>query len=238
MKIPKTIENENDLSDFITFFTSTEDSFIFRGVKKVSFTLKPSIGRVKTKNDKILSIKEEKIIIKLFKQKAYQFIKSHIDNDLELLAIAQHHGIPTRLLDWTKNPLVALYFAVNECFEKYEEIEDSLIYVYNISKTKTDIEEDFKPFSINSVKRFIPRYYDPRIIAQSGQFTVHPRPNEVFTSKDITTIRIPNKKRKNDKDNRKEIKKALNKIGINEMTIFPDLDGISKHIKWLRTNIH
>jgi type I restriction enzyme M protein len=207
MKTLITIENENDLSDFITLFTSTEDNFIFRGVKKVSFTLKPAIGRVKTITDKNLSVIDEKLILKLFKQKAYQFIKSHIDNDLELLAIAQHHGIPTRLLDWTKNPLVALYFAVNECFESNEKNEDSLIYVYNIGKNKTDIEKEFKPFSINNVERFIPRYYDPRIIAQSGQFTVHPRPYEEFTSKDITTIRILNKKRKNNKVTEKKLKR-------------------------------
>ena len=66
-------------------------------------------------------------MLKLFKQKAYPYIKIDPSNNLEILALAQHHGLPTRLLDWTWNPLVAFYFAVEkewpECNSKQDKRE-------------------------------------------------------------------------------------------------------------------
>ncbi|MCG8635660.1 MAG: FRG domain-containing protein [Desulfobacterales bacterium] len=222
----------NEIKDLFKFFETCSDNphnLIFRGVRKQSYKLVPSIGRFKTEKGDEYTVKKEELLLKLFKQKAYPFVKEHINSKLELLSIAQHHGVPTRLLDWTRNPMVAVYFAVKDKFTENEQEEDSVIYTFN-PKVKTDLDSDFNPFEIKTIKRYIPKYWNPRITAQSGLFTVHPKPLQPYISRHISTTTISF-------DLRREIKKRLNRFGMHEANLFPDLDGISSHVKWLRTNI-
>lgn len=223
------ISEVKNLFDFLESCSDDPKNLIFRGVRKQSYKLVPSIGRFKTEKGEEYTVHKEELLLKLFKQKAYPFIKEHIHNKLELLSIAQHHGVPTRLLDWTRNPLVAVYFAVKDEFEKNEPEEDSRIYIFK-PPVKTDLDSDFDPFKIKTIRRYIPKYLNPRITAQSGLFTVHPNPLEPYESKHISKVAISF-------GLRREIKKRLNRFGMHEAYLFPDLDGIAKHIKWLRTNI-
>ncbi|MCU7836063.1 MAG: FRG domain-containing protein [gamma proteobacterium symbiont of Taylorina sp.] len=227
----KNITDKKSLFEFLEFCATSEENHIYRGVRKESYNLMTSLGRVKTKEGKNFDVNSEKLLLKLFKQKCHEFIKEHQDNDLALLSIAQHHGLPTRLLDWSKNPLVSLYFAVKDDFQKNEQKEDSLIYIYS-PDSKVNLDEEFCPFSVINVKRYIPKYWNSRIIAQAGVFTVHPKPLESYISKEIKTIKTIKISHKL----RKDIKLYLNRFGLNEEALFPDLDGISSHIKWLRTN--
>lgn len=115
----------------------------------------------------------EKKMLRLFKNYATPFLPRHDLSHWELLAIAQHHGLPTRLLDWSRNPLVAAYFAVERELD-----DDSAIYVLKGKKFINIEGQD--PFRIKAVSKFIPSHITPRITAQSGLFTVHPKPSKPF----------------------------------------------------------
>ena len=201
----------------------SEKIIIYRGVKSVKYDLIPKIGRLippSSTNDKS---ENEQEIIRLFKERALPYLTSVPQNDWDWLALGQHHSLPTRLLDWTSNPLVACYFAVEE-----ESDADSMIYAYD-TKWFISVKDNPDPFQYRRVGKFIPRHITARITAQSGLFTIHPNPYEPFTTDKIDRIIIPN-------DIRYMLKKTLDRYGINRVSLFPGLDGLARHIQWKKSD--
>ena len=226
------IKKIEEFYDFLKVNNESNENRIFRGVRNSNFKLIPSIGRLKNKDNKPLDVNDEKLILKLFKHRAYPFIKEYKDDPLEILSIGQHHGLPTRLLDWTGNLLTALYFAVEEPVTEIDKnkTEYACLFIYK-PESKVNLDLTFDPFTINHVKRFIPKHWDKRIISQNGQFTVHPKPYEPWEDNRLEKVLIHH-------DIRKEIKRILNQFGVHEGSIYPDIDGIAKHIRYLKSNEH
>ncbi len=197
---------------------------IYRGVKDESYLLKPEVGRYKkNRSNSPIDEKEERRILRLFKEQALPYLTFRPETEWEWLAIARHHGLPTRLLDWTRNPLIAAYFAVEE-----EHIGNSIIYAYR-SESYIKTEKYKHPFDRMKVGKFIPTHITRRITAQAGVFTIHPEPSEAFRSSDIDRLIIKG-------NARKDLKWILYRYGIHRASLFPDLDGLARYIRWLRTN--
>lgn len=100
-----------DVVDFLQLIHTFEETDFFRGQSSIDYKLVPSIGRLfKTGEENALKDYEQ-LIFEDFKRKYSMFTDTRPNNDIEFLYLAQHYGLPTRLLDWTYNPLIALYFA-------------------------------------------------------------------------------------------------------------------------------
>ncbi|MDF1751568.1 MAG: FRG domain-containing protein [Verrucomicrobiales bacterium] len=202
----------------------TRQMTIFRGQKDASWPILTSVGRAEPYQDVTLEYMESRLL-QLFKETALPHTTFLPKNDWEWLALGQHHGLPTRLLDWTYNPLAATYFAVES-----ETEADSAVYTFWGGRTMNP-DKDPDPLSITSVVRYRPVHITSRITAQGGLFTAHHSPECPFEHKSVLKITISN-------SCRLDIKKTLYKYGISRRTLFPGLDGLSADLHWLEAKMH
>ncbi len=218
-----------DLASFLkhvqeTFLPDRRGAWVFRGVSNQSYQLLPSIGRMEGTSDTFEKL--EKSITDMFKRNAIPHLDSLPPNEWEWLALAQHHGLPTRLMDWSVNPLVALYFAVIGSPDA-----DAAVYALNAERRISDEKvRSLSPTSIDKLYKFWPAVVTSRIAAQDGLFTVHPEPtrplNEALREDWVLRrIIIP-------KGSKKTFRYLLFRYGIDESKLFPDLMGLCMHLSW------
>ncbi len=109
--VSKKISNAPELLQCFQSPPFNEERWVFRGHSRLSWRLQPTIERLA--NEQHISPHVEKYAEREFKRRAHHYISDlpNDEDDLEWVALMQHHGAPTRLLDWTRSAYVAAFFA-------------------------------------------------------------------------------------------------------------------------------
>lgn len=206
------------LEEFLSFQEIYPEIDFFRGQSSSEYKLIPSIGRLFKEGQERVLIQYEKAIFEEFKRKYSMFTDARPKNDKEFLFLAQHYGLPTRLLDWTFNPLIALFFACCSNFDK-----DGIVFrSYPFSRRVFNEDKD-DIFSFPSIELLVPNQTDVRYKNQNGLFVLYPKPwEEVFDTVFFRYI-IPS-------SCKRDILNKLEKIGFTRSYVMPSLDSMCKDI--------
>ncbi len=203
-------------------------NWIFRGVADAErHVLVPKVGRDGTVYDKAI----ERVIFANFRRRARQYVDTSAMTDWDLLALAQHHGLPTRLLDWTTNPLVAAYFAVTS-----DPPEETARVYARRAPPLVDVLSGASPFDCQEVLSFVPSAVAPRIVAQRGLFTIHPDPPEPWDAASVLTGKASAPPERHEFDVpqrfRASFERKLFQVAIDASAVKSDLDGVCQTLAW------
>ena len=233
-------------------FCAARDGWAFRGQRDASWQLLSSLSRrlMQTGVPREVWREREERAIRVFRRKAHVYLpdRSVLNDDLRCLAMMQHHGAPTRLLDFTKSPYVAAFFAMEKS------IGDAAVYALNtprlwastpqfdqsLTRDVVDprvngrFERYFAPNRHPLVWFGEPSEMDRRLVAQSGLLVMpgmldHTL-DELLEGYDSTIpllekVVLPGSVRA----------KALNdlyRMNITQATLFPDLEGLARSIAY------
>ncbi len=217
----------------------------FRGQASAAWRLWPTLSR-ELHNREVhpeLWTRQEQRSIRVFQRKATQFLEQRpeIDDTAHWLALMQHHGAPTRLLDFTWSPYVAAFFALESA------VSDAAIWAIDAPRIGTfafgpSFRETDRPLAPREMLAELglenpsdvavgePYFKNRRLIAQSGTFACPvdiTRPlDAILGAKPDLVAQIVLR----GTDLRREGLEELYRMNITYATLFPDLDGLSRSI--------
>lgn len=165
------------------------------------------------------------------------FSPANCPDELALMAAAQHWDMKTRLLDWSRCPFVAAWFACHEHRGKGPG------YLYVLDATDLEGMDPRDPFQVDRTRVIFPRYgKNARMAAQAGCFTLHrysaegsrgqqffPLQENPDTQDKLTVFRIPSRLHQ-------LLLNELDERGVNARALFPDTKGICLHANWQYLN--
>lgn len=221
-------------------------SYVYRGLEDKRYDLTSTLNRLGESH-------LEKHLLRNFRK--YSQIDDENKSIWNWLALAQHHGLPTRLLDWTYSPLVALHFATAN-FMHFD--KDGLIWAINYVDTKEYLpdqmvriidDEGSHIFTAEMLDRavsslaelhkqkreefaifFEPPSIDQRIVNQYAVFSMMSNPNRTI-SRWLKATEVRYFKIIIPRELKWEIRDKLDQSNINERVLFPGLDGLATWLK-------
>jgi hypothetical protein len=222
--------------------------YAFRGLPDATHDLSNSLTRLSA--GELQPDRLEQALLRNFRKYAHGYAEPGIDSIWHWLAVAQHHGLPTRLLDWTYSPLVALHFATSDP-ATYR--RDGVVWSVNFVEANTRLparlrrlleEEHSETFTIDMLNAFRslrafdrlarmpfviflePPSLDVRILNQFALFSLMPGASSdlgEWLAKHRQLCRrviVP-------AELKWEVRDKLDQSNITERTLFPGLDGTS-----------
>lgn len=225
--------------------------WLFRGQADSSWGLETSLYRLFTDLQHLLpdtselnEVEYERSLVERFQANAHHFLNFRPEHDdiLEWLAIMQHYGAPTRLLDLTQSPHIATYFALENRsgdsaifainYHRLEELDDAVLNIENYrSRLLEELEEDF-------LRPYEPRITNERLVCQQGLFLVPSNNSKSIDwmlgqygsgSKQCIKFVIP-------ASLRKQGLQRLQRMNISSSTLFPGIEGFCKSLRFVVLN--
>ncbi len=238
-KIVKTV---TEYIDCVRSLTTYSDHLLFRGQTQ-DWPLIPSVGRSKASNG------EENLICD-FKTGVQAYVDLSGLSEWDIWALAQHHELRTRYLDWSLNALAALWFAMmgkKADQEEDKECKQAVVWVLSSYKQFTLSDDQLQsiqdPLSLKQSIIYQPKAISPRIVAQQGLFSIHvknesgefvPLEEQYQFRDELTKLVIPygTEAESNAFD---EMRNEINSLGANGAVFYPDIDGLCQHLNWLHS---
>lgn len=193
--------------------------WVYRGHADPEWELVPRAGRPPFAGG------HDETFFRRWKAEAGQIERPERDDDWHWLALAQHHGSATRLLDWTLKPLAAAWFAVFEPGEG-----ESVIHCFKTGNVVRDTSAQ-GPFERQGVSLFAPAWVSMRVSREIGVFTHHGPPQLSVDSAMTPLDRL--ERIVIEPGYRGELLFELNQYGVNAQSLFPNLVGLSRHFNWI-----
>jgi len=228
---------QQNISSVCEFLTAIKESALearmFRGQTQ-DWPLVPSIGR----HSEAVNAYDNwqgfhSSLIRQYKRLGRPYIKSLALNETDTWVHGQHHGLPTRLLDWSTNPLKALFFSVND---PVDDEQDGVLWALIYSSWREVLDDQYRHLWDSELIPLMPDQSNARLIQQEGCFLSYPLPkncepltsvNQLQCAEDdglsFAKIIIPAK-------SKKFLRNELAALGIRYRLLFPDIEGVAKGI--------